>query len=363
MDVRISCVLALCVASACVAAEKDRTISAAFTAPSGLRPGAPPAVTASTGEVSSTPMAPLPGTYAIATVPEFHTGTFKSSYYLTAVGGGGRSMDVIHTDARWLRAWEKFTLWKAPELNPVYAIQTVNGRFLAAVSGGGRITDTVQTVASEPVDEGLFRIQPQSGTQISPHFAFQTVRQYFLTAVGNGGKFSGDTIHTDATVVRGWELFDLKHCGDPGTGSTYSLEDVGGPLVNGFLEAADGGRHADAQGALITHEPPLTYLVALTLIKQDDGTYAFKTSSGYYVTANSGGLAGAGYRTDTPQVGNWEKFTLIANESDCSLLIKTSVGTYISQVRRNSPANPADIIDNVTDISHATHWRTWVVAL
>src|SRR5207247_3746372 len=32
-----------------------------------------------------------------------------NGHYLTAVGGGGRTTDVIHTDAVSIRSWEKFT--------------------------------------------------------------------------------------------------------------------------------------------------------------------------------------------------------------------------------------------------------------
>src|SRR6478736_5047972 len=33
-----------------------------------------------------------------------------NGHYLTAVGGGGRNTDVIHTDATRIGSWEKFTL-------------------------------------------------------------------------------------------------------------------------------------------------------------------------------------------------------------------------------------------------------------
>ena len=33
-----------------------------------------------------------------------------NGHYLTAVGGGGRTTDVIHTDATRIGSWEKFTL-------------------------------------------------------------------------------------------------------------------------------------------------------------------------------------------------------------------------------------------------------------
>src|SRR4051812_33461800 len=56
--------------------------------------------------------------------------------YLTAVGGGGRTSDVIHSDATQVRAWEKFTLIDPGEGSPIpYGIKTSNGHFLSAVGG------------------------------------------------------------------------------------------------------------------------------------------------------------------------------------------------------------------------------------
>ena len=33
-----------------------------------------------------------------------------NGHYLTAVGGGGRTTDTIHSDATWVGSWEKFTV-------------------------------------------------------------------------------------------------------------------------------------------------------------------------------------------------------------------------------------------------------------
>jgi hypothetical protein len=40
----------------------------------------------------------------------YFNGTFQTlaGYYLTAVGGGGRTSDVIHTNATRPQAWERF---------------------------------------------------------------------------------------------------------------------------------------------------------------------------------------------------------------------------------------------------------------
>jgi hypothetical protein len=72
-------------------------------------------------------------------------------HYLTAVGGGGRTTDVIHSDATQLQGWEKFTVTKVPSApggQDVYSIGTVDGHFLTAVGGGGRTTDTIHSDAT-----------------------------------------------------------------------------------------------------------------------------------------------------------------------------------------------------------------------
>ena len=72
-------------------------------------------------------------------------------HYLTAVGGGGRTTDVIHSDATQLQGWEKFTVTKVPSApggQVVYSIGTIDGHFLTAVGGGGRTTDTIHSDAT-----------------------------------------------------------------------------------------------------------------------------------------------------------------------------------------------------------------------
>jgi hypothetical protein len=72
-------------------------------------------------------------------------------HYLTAVGGGGRTTDVIHSDATQLQGWEKFTVTKVPSApggQDVYSIGTIDGHFLTAVGGGGRTTDTIHSDAT-----------------------------------------------------------------------------------------------------------------------------------------------------------------------------------------------------------------------
>ena len=60
--------------------------------------------------------------------------TFNGNY-LTAVGGGGRETDTIHSDATRIGSWERFAL--VPAGNGTVAIQTVDGHYLTAMSAGG----------------------------------------------------------------------------------------------------------------------------------------------------------------------------------------------------------------------------------
>jgi hypothetical protein len=125
-------------------------------------------------------------------------------HYLTAVGGGGRTSDVLHTDATKPSSWERFTLVDSGDgaSNIHYGFRTYNNHYLTAVSGGGRTTDVMHSDATWlKAWEKLSVVS--YGNNI---YAIQTINGHYLTAVGGGGR-STDTIHSDATVVRGWEKF------------------------------------------------------------------------------------------------------------------------------------------------------------
>jgi hypothetical protein len=70
-------------------------------------------------------------------------------HYLTAVGGGGRTYDVIHSNATKALAWEKFTLVDSDAGTPniTYGIRTKTGNYLTAVDGGGRIQNVIHSEA------------------------------------------------------------------------------------------------------------------------------------------------------------------------------------------------------------------------
>lgn len=131
--------------------------------------------------------------------------THLKGTYLTAVGGGGRITDVIHTNAVQPLGWETFTLW-ADSARQNYAFQTVNDHFITAVNAGGMTSDAIHSDATRIRGWEMFKLvrQLQSGTT-----AIQTQKGFFLTAVGGGGHDSGETIHTDAVNAREWEFYNI----------------------------------------------------------------------------------------------------------------------------------------------------------
>jgi len=134
--------------------------------------------------------------------------------YLTAVGGGGRELDTLHTNATRIGSWEKFAL--VPAGNGMVAIQTVDGHYLTALSGGG-LTDDMPYTSAMHTD--ATRIQAWEKFTLVPlntgpfKYAIRTVYGYYLTAVEGGGQTTTPQGHiimdTLATSVRNWEQFQV----------------------------------------------------------------------------------------------------------------------------------------------------------
>ncbi|WP_433062874.1 fascin domain-containing protein [Dactylosporangium sp. CS-033363] len=113
-------------------------------------------------------------------------------------------------------------------------IQTADGHYVTAVGGGGRTTDVMHTNATRPSTWERFTKVPQG--DLFGHFALRTFTGNYVTAVNSGGLNTtqvSDVLHTDATRIGTWELF-----------STFSLSDgtVGIRVFdNHFLAALNGG--------------------------------------------------------------------------------------------------------------------------
>jgi hypothetical protein len=158
--------------------------------------GAASAAPASAGPPA---LAPLRGC-AIKTV---------NGHYLTAVDGGGRITDVLHTNATIVQSWEKFALVDTGTGGSIhyYGIRTVNGHYLTAVGAGGRSTDVIHSDATQLQNWEKFRFNPLGGDV----YDIQTYNGHFLTAVDGGNRIT-DTIHSDAIRVGSWERFTVV-CG------------------------------------------------------------------------------------------------------------------------------------------------------
>jgi hypothetical protein len=128
--------------------------------------------------------------------------------YVTAVGGGNRVTDVLHTDARRANAWEMFKLIDSGDGNSFihYGIQTVNGHYLTAVGGGNRITDVIHSDATQLQDWEKFTLYSLGS---SGYYAIRTIDGHWMTAVGGGGRVT-DVMHTNATRVGNWEKFRFR---------------------------------------------------------------------------------------------------------------------------------------------------------
>jgi hypothetical protein len=327
------------------------------------------------GAVETTGFQLLPGKFAFE--------TFLTETFVTAVGGGGRTMDVIHTNATKPLAWETFQLWvdlhtlihttENPDGFVTYAIQTETGNYLTAVDGGGLTTDVLHTDAKQPLAWEKFGLIPQTPpfsiypenytlTKDSPwYYAIATEQGNYLTALGGGGHATEPSMHSDATQVKSWELFRLICAGPLLSGYQYTLRPV-----DGFtLAALDGGGHFRSGLLLAAFDNVLRKSWAkFTVLHQADGSYALQTLTGNYVTAVVGGGIGPDsaaspggegdvFHTDALQIGSWEKFNIL-DQGDFTYVVRTVSGLYVG-IKKDP--NLWLLRTDITDIADAARFR------
>jgi hypothetical protein len=308
---------------------------------------------------------------------EFVIQTLLKQTYLTAVDGGGRTTNVIHTDAKQIGSFEKFRLQGAyGPFRDQYVIQTVNGNYLTAVLGGGlsavvdpggQPTDVIHTDAKQIGSWEKFRFGlDQQGWRNT----ILTIDGHYLTAVGGGGKIT-DAIHTDAVKADNWEYFFVWKCGDLGSGYQYTIFAADGPV----FAYGGGGRVATfadvfvsgAIGLLTDYNlRPVPFdnnWQKFRLIQQSDGSYALQTSNGInYVTAiRGGGLSSGGQFyddlvTDRTQVQAWERFRFV-DHGDCTYAIQTVSGYYLGKRTAALGVDLGAFSTDVSDIRDAFKFR------
>jgi len=320
------------------------------------------AVPGVTAPLPARPMAPaMPAVpLSISALPgHFSIGTYAWDRYLTAVGGGGRITEpVVRTDATKAGPWEQYRLFLVLGSSGVpqqYAMQTASFNYLTAVDGGGRTSDVVHTDAKQVQSWETFRFyfDPSTGFH-----AIQTVSTNYLTALGGGNHVDPPAVHTDATKVDNWEKFHLWKCGDLSTNWYYEIwVPYNGTLL---MAVGGGGRTKDA---LHAYEAPQNNWGRFQLIRQNDGSYAIRTFNGNYITAVGGGGLASGtpdsdnLHTDATQIQAWEKFRFI-DMGDCTYAIQTLSGWYLgfppSQIL---PGPLAQFTTRISDIAHALKFR------
>ena len=337
--------------------------------PKIVRPGLTPQILAPTQMTPVTP-APIP---ASALPGHFAIQTFGGKY-LTAVGGGGRITDVVHTDTTAIGPSELYRLFLilGGGVPPKFAIQTASFNYITAVDGGGRSSEVLHTDAKQIQAWETFSFgQDQYGWRNS----IQTVNGHFLTAVGAGGKTT-DAVHTDAVKVGTWEEFYIWKCGDLVSGSQYTINAVSQP--NGFVFAYGGGGRVNTRdnvfifgaiGVLSDYtKRPASFdnkWQRFRLMRQSDGSYALLTSNGVnYVTAvqgrglPAGGITSDDLVTDRTQVQAWEKFRFIEH-GNCTYVIQTATGHFLG---KNTASTGIGLFStNVSDINQATKFRLGMV--
>jgi len=332
-------------------------------APKVLTPGLSPQV-----------LTPLqPGPLSVSALPgHFAFQTFGGKY-LTAVGGGGRVTDAVHTNATAIGSSERYRLFLVlgGGVPPKLAIQTASFNFLTAVGGGGRSSDVLHTDAKQVQAWETFSFDLD---QYGWRHTIQTVKGNYVTAVGAGGKTT-DAIHSDAVKADNWEYFYIWKCGDLGSGRHYTIRAVSD--VQGFVFSYGGGGRVNtrdgnfifgALGVLSDYKlRPASFdnrWQRFLFMRQNDGSYALRTSNGVnYLTAiQGGGLASGAITTDNlvtdrTQVQSWEKFRFVEHGS-CTYVIQTASGHYLG--KKTATTGIGKFATNVSDINQATKFRLGV---
>jgi hypothetical protein len=291
-------------------------------------------------------------------------------YLVNAINGGGDiSDDAIQTRFKYslgsgtttpspIGTFELFNVFK--NATGQFAFQTVSGNFITAVDGGGRTSDVLHTDAVNVAAWEEFRIA-HTGSLSAFSVSIQTTSNNFLTAVGLGGK-TANAIHSDATAVGTWETFFIRKFGNLSLGdSRYFIVDTN---KNQAIAARGGGGQTQNTIQFLGTQSnfPLAW-ACFTFIPQSNGSYALRTINNNYVTAvNSGGLDHGttntdNIHTDATVARTWEQFRFIPSD-DGSYIIQTFDGHYLGK-RTSGGAAEGEYSTDINDFGAAT--RFWLI--
>jgi hypothetical protein len=273
---------------------------------------------------------PLPGQFAIRTR---NAGTFVTSKDLTEV-------DALTTPSKVLNVNNRFSF--EGYLSPPTHIKTYGGYYVIAEDGGGftvpndLLTFSTIYTTYPTTNWGFFEIHGPDPTGL---FTITTLTGNYVTAVDGGGQTT-KAFHTNATVASTWEQFYITAVGNLGSLYSYAIR----PVASGYIgdAPAEYGRYlsATAGGGLTTGNAiQAVYGLGITtrfkLVLLGNGLYAIQTSNGVnYVTADQGGGLAHGSSSDGNLQTNrvaaeaWEQFEFLA-QADGTYAIKTSSGFYV----------------------------------
>lgn len=117
---------------------------------------------------------------------------------------------------------------------------------------------------------------------------------------------------------------------------------------NGFLVTAEGGGGRGAPDAMATNRRVTGPWEAFALIPLGNDTYAFRTESGHYLSAEAGGLS-----SSATVVGPAETFTFERLGGGAQLALRTALGTYVSARNGGGATGPNAVTADAPQIGPA----------
>jgi hypothetical protein len=162
----------------------------------------------------TTSVKPAAGTMTALTDPNACSIQTSRGFYVTAVGAGARTTDVMHTNATRIGSWEKFTFVYSGD-GSHYGIRTSAGYYLTAVNSGGITTaltpDVLHSNATTLANWEKFTLVYQNdSTPTQPGtYGLQAFDGHYLTALDGGGRTSS-AFNSNESTVRSWEKFRIS---------------------------------------------------------------------------------------------------------------------------------------------------------
>jgi hypothetical protein len=139
--------------------------------------------------------------------------------------------------------------------------------------------------------------------------------RYFFTATNNGGMGTGQgvAIRTDTRVVGPNEKFKVILLDN--TTNQFALRTSDGHYVTAVNNGGIGGPN-DSTSPIHTDAVALGPWENFVFERQPDGSYAIRTTTGFYLSAAGGGGWGEApnrfpVHTDASAIGPWETFTFV----------------------------------------------------